>query len=240
MDPRLQRYRDAWSARPTLRAVYGDYHRRLLGACVPGRTLEIGGGGGGLKEAAPAVVATDILPAPWLDLVADAHALPFAAASFANIVMIDVLHHLARPRRFLAEVERVLSPGGRLILLEPAATPVSRLVYALAHDEPIDLAADPLALTDPPPPRDPYVGNQAIATLLFVRQRARLEALFPALELRELAYTSLFAYPLSGGYRSPCLLPAGWVAPLLRLEDRLAPSLGWLLAFRLFVVVARR
>ena len=59
----------------------------------------------------PAVILTDIIPAPWLDVQADAQRLPFAAASFDNIAMFDVLDHLERPRLFFHEPERVLGPG---------------------------------------------------------------------------------------------------------------------------------
>ena len=35
------------------------------------------------------------------------------------------MHHIERPRRFFAEVRRLLGPGGRLVAVEPAITPVS-------------------------------------------------------------------------------------------------------------------
>lgn len=37
--------------------------------------------------------------------------------------MIDVLHHLAKPKLFFGEARRILEPGGRLIMIEPAVTP---------------------------------------------------------------------------------------------------------------------
>ena len=52
----------------------------------------------------------------WLDAVADAQALPFADNSFANIVMVDVLHHIEQPARCLSEAERVLKPGRHVML----------------------------------------------------------------------------------------------------------------------------
>ncbi len=233
-------YRDIWQRKPVLRALYDDYHRRMAAACRPGRTLEIGGGAGHLKELRDDVLSSDIQHAPWLDLVADAQSLPLADASLDNIVLLDVLHHIERPRRFFEEARRTLRPGGRIVLLEPAMTPLSILVYRFAHPEPVDMAADPLADASPTPGRDPYDANQAIPTLLFRRAPERFARAFPDLALRRNHLLSLFAFPLSGGFRAWSIIPAALVRPLLVLETALAPLLGPLMAFRLLVVIERR
>ena len=52
-------------------------------------------------------------------LQGDAAALPVAAASFDLVLSLDVIQHLPRPggdARALAEIARVLAPGGRLLL----------------------------------------------------------------------------------------------------------------------------
>src|SRR5512134_2847437 len=114
-------------------------------ACRPGLMLEIGGGSGNLKEFMPRVVTTDILQAPWLDAVADAEALPFRDKTFDDIVMVDVLHHLEAPGLFFREAQRVLRPRGRLVLVEPAITPLSWVAYRFCHQEPVIMGQDPLA-----------------------------------------------------------------------------------------------
>lgn len=236
----LSEHRAIWLSKPVLRAVYEDCYRRVAAECVSGRTLEIGGGIGNLKAFLPGIVSVDIQQAPWLDVVADAHQLPFADGSFENIVLFDVLHHLERPRRFLAEVRRVLRPGGRLVMVEPAITPISYFFYKYFHSERVRLDEDPLANGPISPDRDPYDANQAIPTRLFGRDRGRLERMFPELAVRRHRLFGLFAYPLSGGFRRWSLLPAKFVGPLLRAEERLAPWLGRLLAFRLLGVIERR
>ena len=233
-------FRAVWDSKAVLRAVYGDYYRRLSSWCRPGTTLEVGAGSGNLKTTLPDVVSSDVVPCSWLDAVVDAQALPFADDSLGNIVGVDVLHHLQYPRRFLADATRVLKPGGRVVLVEPAITPVSWAVYKVGHPEPIDLSADPLSDGVPDPGKHPMDANQAIPTLLAGRYRKRLERMVPGLKVAHVERLSLLAYPLSGGFRPWNLLPARLVGPLLRLERHLAPLLAPVMGFRLLLVLERQ
>jgi SAM-dependent methyltransferase len=202
-------------------------------------TIEIGGGIGNLKERLADAITTDIQPAPWLDCVADAQRLPFAAASAANIVMVDVLHHLEFPVRFFREAERVLRPGGRVLMVEPAITWGSTLFYRLLHHEPVRAAADVLMDGEPDPRRDPYDSNQAIPTLLVTRQRDRFHGLFPGLRIARVDWFSLAAYPLSGGFKSWSLLSARMARRMLRAERAIEPLLGRFTGFRMMLVVEK-
>ena len=240
IDGRIAEHGRQWRQKPVLRDIYLDLYRRIADELSPGHTLEIGGGSGIFKEYAPDVVTTDILAAPWLDLVADAQFLPLGAATFDNIVMFDVLHHIEFPRRFLAEASRVLRPGGRIIMIEPAITPVSWPFYHWIHPEPVDLAADPLREGEPDPARDAFAANQAIPTRLAGRDRARFAAAFPEFTIARRQWLSLFAYPLSGGFQPWCLIPRSFIAPVLWIEDRLAPLLGRIFGFRLLIVIEKQ
>jgi len=236
----LDGYRGTWQNKAVLRTVYGDYYRRMVKHLNPGPTLELGAGSGQLREHLQDIVLTDIQPAPWLDATADAQALPFSTGCFENIVMLDVLHHIENPPQFFAEAARVLKPGGRMVMLEPAITPLSGLFYRYLHPEPVDMGQDPFASPTANPRRSPYDANQAIPTLLFRRHREQFEQQFPEFRLRMARYLSLFAYPLSGGYHRWSLVPASLVRPLLIVEDVLLTLLGPVMAFRLFVLLERR
>ena len=152
---------------------------------------------------------------PGIDVVADAHRLPFPGGYFSGVVMLDVLHHLERPIEFLSEASRVLRPGGRLAMIEPAMTPIARRFYQNFHEEPVDMSADPFAPVAIDPDRDPFDANQAIPSLLFTSAaaRSRLEAVVPSLRVTRVGWLSLFAYPLSGGFQNWSLMPAALVRP---------------------------
>jgi SAM-dependent methyltransferase len=235
----LEGYRDVWERKPVLRLIYDDFYDRLAAACHPGTTIEIGGGVGNLKARLGEVVATDIQSAPWLDCVADAQRLPFAAGCAANIVMVDVLHHLEFPVVFFREAGRVLRPGGRVLMVEPAITWGSSLFYRLLHHEPVRTSAEVLIDGTPDPKRDPYDSNQAIPTLLATRDRERFHRLVPALRIASVEWFSLAAYPLSGGFKPWSLISAGIARRMLALERALEPTLGRFTAFRMMLVVEK-
>lgn len=233
-------HREVWASKPVLREVYGHLYRRIAAACQPGLTIEVGGGSGNFKQFAPDVLSFDIVHEPWLDFVADAQALPLQSSSVTNIVMLDVLHHIEYPIRFLKDAARVLRPGGRVVFVEPGITPLSGLVYRALHEEPVDSSVNPLLEGRPDPDKDPYVGNQAIPTLITGRFAARLTQLEPALELTLISWLSLFAYPLSGGFKPWALITPGIARSLLRLEDRIEALLGPVFGFRLMGVLEKR
>jgi SAM-dependent methyltransferase len=229
-------YRGIWERKPVLREIYLDIYRRMLAQAVPGPILEIGGGSGNFKAFAPDTTSIDVVPAPWLDVVCDAQRLPFSDASFANVVMVDVLHHIESSLTFLQEVQRILRPNGRLIFCEPAITPLSGVLYRLFHEEPVDMSVDPLAVLTFNPKKPPWDSNQAIPTLLVGRFHADLARLVPELVLETVERFSFAAYPLSGGFQPWCLLPEILVRPLLELEWQSRGLFGRLAAFRLLAV----
>ena len=158
VDPRLNEHREVWERKPGVRAIYADYHRRLLDPLPSGEPLlEIGGGSGNLWETSPDIVSVDLLASPWVDVACDAHQLPFNAGAFGGIAMLDVLHHLARLAAFFDEAARVFLPGGRLVMIEPGITPFSWPFYQFLHQEPVDMSVDPAADQPPEVAEDPFL-----------------------------------------------------------------------------------
>ena len=60
-------------------------------------------------------------------VLGDVEAMPFEDETFATVVCTEVIEHVPHPARALAEIMRVLRPGGVLIGSVPARTPIWRL-----------------------------------------------------------------------------------------------------------------
>jgi SAM-dependent methyltransferase len=132
------------------RAAYTFSDQQLQGG---GPTLDLGCGTGyGAAELANRghrVIGMDrVAPAPRARgtgarfVRGDLEQLPCAAQRFAAVTSFQVIEHLADPRRYLAEIARVLRPDGLLLLSTP-----NRLQsdgenpYHLHEYEPQELAA---------------------------------------------------------------------------------------------------
>jgi len=93
-------------------------------------TLEVGAKNRPYQYLFPRTISGDIARYPALDLQMDAHALPFADASFGVVLCTEVLEHCHSPHQVIAEFYRVLRPGGKLIL-------TTRFMFPI-HDAPHD------------------------------------------------------------------------------------------------------
>lgn len=96
------------------------------------RILVVGAGTAGVLISHPDVktILTDVIDAPGIDIVCDAHHLPFEDASFDAVMAVAVLEHVADPNRVAGEIHRVLKHDG----LVYSEIPFLQRVHAGAWD----------------------------------------------------------------------------------------------------------
>lgn len=104
----------------------------FIAGTTPGRALDIGAAAGGntrtLEEAGWKSTAleyddsaVELARERGLDVVqGDARDLPFADGEFDLVVCYDVLEHIVEDDQVVAEIARVLRPGGRALIAVPA------------------------------------------------------------------------------------------------------------------------
>ena len=233
----LKERRGAWESKEILRKLYERWYRHIRQALRPGKTLELGGGSGNLREFLPEAITSDIVFVPWLDAVMDAHSIPLKARSLDNIVLFDVLHHLAAPAVFFREVERVLKPKGRAVLMEPYISWLSCPVYRFLHAEGMTWETDPFR-DQSLERKEPFEGNQAIPTLIFKKKREKFLEAFSSLRIVRMETMDVLLYPLSGGFHQRSFCPMSLWRHLEAAEELLRP-LNRYLAFRLFLVLEK-
>ncbi|MBA4135780.1 MAG: methyltransferase type 11 [Opitutus sp.] len=237
----IGRNRLAWDRKPMLRAAYREFYQRIdarIDRSLPGPIVELGSGMAKIKEVIPDCVTTDLFANPWLDRQENCYALSFPDCSVSHLILFDVWHHLRYPGTALREFHRVLAPGGRLILFEPAASWTGRFIYSVFHHEPVALA-DPITWEAPAgftAADADYYAAQGSATRLFWwgEGHARLDGW----RVREIAPMASFDYFASGGFSGPQL--GGWfLHGLMRGLDKLTSPFPRLFAARLLVVLEK-
>jgi len=223
-----------------LRKIYDEWYGDLI-AAVPapsvcsGSVLELGSGGGFLKELLPECITSEAFPCSGVDMVVDARALPFANDSLRAILMVDVFHHIPNVAEFLHEAQRTLAPGGIVAMWEPWNTPWSRLIYGKLHPEPFEPEAADWSF----PVSGPLSGaNGALPWMVFERDNARFAKEFSGLKREKLRLDYPFSYLVSGGVSMRALAP-GCLFSFTRLLERGLSVLGNYLAMFACITLRR-
>ena len=210
----LAAYERVWNRKTIVRQLYETWYEKIAPELQQGSIIEVGAGTGNfkrwLKARGRACWTLDILPGKYVDVQADALQMPLAAGSVDNIVMVDALHHFARPLAFLKHAAEVLRPGGRLLLIEPFVSIWGRFVYRYLHHERVDFSFEESIAS-----KEAWDGNAAIPALTL----ARVEREVRNLRIRHMSYCEFLAYPLSGGFSYHSLLPGPVLLALHRLEQ---------------------
>jgi SAM-dependent methyltransferase len=92
--------------------------------------LDIGCGESRYSHYFPNRLGVDFTRKKGVNVLADAHALPFQSSYFSMALSTEMLEHVKDPQRVVDEIARVLQPGGKLIL-------TTRFVFPI-HEAPFD------------------------------------------------------------------------------------------------------
>lgn len=225
--------RELIKSKPFLKNIYLKWYEDLIKGfkSVPeGTIVEIGSGGGFLKDIFPSVTTSDILPLPFVDEVFSAEKFPYQDGTLSGICMVNVLHHIPDSASFFKEAERVLCKGGKIIMVEPANTIWSRFIYSRFHHEPFEVDAG-WSL----PASGPLSGaNGALPWIILVRDRKKFQEKYPGLSIERVKGHTGMTYLISGGVSMRSLVPDWSYGFFYALESILGAVLS---PFAMFMTV---
>lgn len=163
--------------------------------------IEIGSGAGFAKEFIENsnFQLTDFVKHKWIDKKVDALNTPYEDNSLDAVISSHMIHHLAQPVVFFREMNRILKPGGYLIIQEINASYLMRVLLRMMRHEGWSFDADVFdENTISNDPNDPWSANCAIPRLLWDDQE-KFEKNFPEFKVLKNELCECITFPISGG-----------------------------------------
>jgi len=204
-----------------LNMIYKDFYQKILSVNLPkGKIVELGSGGGFIKEINPKIVTSDVVHSKNIDKVFKAEKMPFKSSGISAFYLLNTFHHIKNPTKALTEMERCLKKSGKIVMIEPFNSPWARFIYQNFHQELFD-----------PKTRDWKImgrgrlssANGAIPWVIFVRDVAKFTKKFPNLKINSIKPHTPFSYLVSGGLSRPQIIPSNWYNFFFRLEQLISP-----------------
>lgn len=228
------------SRKKMLRDVFAEFHNMFRALdekyfSAKGLRIEVGAGIAPIRDTYPDVLATDVVHGHHLDRVLDAENMDLPNESVRVIYGQNCFHHFPHPDRFFTELDRVLAPGGGVILLEPYYGPFAAFLYKrLFKTEGFDKNSPSWETSVAGPMNG---ANQALSYIVFIRDRADFEQKYPALKIvHHKLCQNHFLYLISGGLNFRQLLP-DWFAPAINIfQFILLPFNRWLSLHHIVII----
>jgi SAM-dependent methyltransferase len=220
--------------KPFLRKIYHEWYQSIIKSLPKdnlGPILELGSGGGFLKDYIPDLITSEILQTDDVDIILDGQYLPFNKATLQGIVMVDVFHHIPCAKSFIADAALCVKPGGFIIMIEPWNTRWSQMIYRYLHHEPFNPTAKNWDFTRGGPLSQ---ANSALPWVVFERDCAMFKREFPQWLIHEKTLHTPFCYLLSGGISLRSFMPGRLFSMCRRIEGLLNP---WMHNLAMFVKI---
>lgn len=163
--------------------------------------IEVGSGPGFAKEFIRnnKFLTSDVKKYDWIDLEIDALNTGLEPESMDAIISSHMIHHVAKPVEFFAEMHRILRPGGYIIISEINTSLMMRvLLWLMKHEGwsyDVDVFSKETVANDP---EDPWSANCAIPEMLFSSSRL-FESKVPGFKVLKNQVCECLLFPLSGG-----------------------------------------
>lgn len=221
--------------KPFLKKLYLEWYRELsqqIQLLPEGKIIELGSGGGFIKDIFPQVITSDVMKLSSCDMCFPAENIPMENNTVAAYFMLNVFHHIPDPEKFLREADRTLKKGGRIIMVEPANSFFSRIIYKNFHHEPFNEKGEwTIESTGPM-----SSSNQALPYIYFIRDRELFRKKFPSMKIISVRLHTPFRYLLSGGVSRKSLVPAGSFGLFSIAEKIISPLSAFTAMFQTIVV----
>lgn len=206
-----------------LKKLYNEFYSMILNelpAKYSSPILEIGSGGGFLKEYIPGLLTSEILKIKNIDTVLDARRIPFKKESLSGIVMLNVFHHIPSVDSFLKEASFCIKEKGFMLMIEPWVSSCSRFIYKHIHHEPFDNDTKEwnLAKEDSPMSHS----NSALPWIVFERDKEIFGRKFPNWKITNITLHTPITYILSGGVSMRTFTPGFLFNFFNALEKKIA------------------
>ena len=198
-----------------------------------GFKIEIGSGGGFLKEVINDVITSDVLELPGVDKAFFAEKIPYPDKSVAAFFLLGTLHHIKEPEKFFSEINRCMKPGAKIIMIEPANTLFSRFFFKYIHHEQFDEKKVDWKVDGKGRLGD---ANLAIPWIIFIRDREKFLKKYPELEIFQIKKHTPFRWFLSGGLSYRQFVPSASFGFFTKIEKLLSPFDNTLCSFMTIVI----
>jgi len=143
----------------------------------------------------------------WVDLKIDATNIDLPDSSYDIIIASHNIHHFYSPYKFFMECQRILKPGGFVLIQELHSSLLMRILLRLMRHEGWSYNVNVFSIDEiANDPNDLWSANCAIPELLF-KNHDVFEENFPKLKIKEHKMSECLLFPLSGGVISKVKVP---------------------------------